>query len=132
MQQQIDSGMNLYDMNKQIMEKTGKPMSVYAVNQTLRSVVKPFLLKTKKELQPRYFMMLCHEKRDYTLFRLDWFSNDCIDNAIGILKECMQNRGILYAINMDEHDTAVELWLKINDEFNCYLLFPYDEGVIEV
>lgn len=44
----------------------------------------------------------------------------------------MQNRGILYGINMDEHDSAVELWIKDNEEFACYLLFPYDEGVIEV
>lgn len=70
MEQQIDSGLNLYDMNKQIMEKTGKPMSVYAVNEALRSIVKPFLLKTKKELQPRYFMMLCHEKEIIPF--LDW------------------------------------------------------------
>lgn len=133
MSQEIETGMNLYDMNKQIIQQNGKQLSVYALNEKLKQVVAPFFRKTKQEMQPKYFMLLCHEKRDYTLFRLDWFSNECDLDAAATLKECLQNRGLIYSIDWDNiNEVALEIWLHDGEGVNCYYLFPYDEGVIEV
>jgi hypothetical protein len=78
-------------------------------------------------------MLLCHEKRNYTLFNqtyheiIDWhwLSSE--------LKKCIKNRGTLYSVEPTQDGVALEIWLKDYDgDMDCYYLFPYNEGVIEL
>jgi hypothetical protein len=80
-----------------------------------------------------YAMLLCHERRDYTIFHL--YSNPpCNSNPPAIaakeLMICLTNRGGIVSIDETE-DGAWEIWLRIDNEDYCYYLFRYDEAVIE-
>ena len=112
----------IYDINKNIMNNMDKLSNPALVNK-LKKVAQYF------SENKTYFMLLCHEKRDYTLFRLT--KEDSHLEAADILKECLQNRGVVLEIEKTEDGFAFEIWLKIDGEAFCYYLFPYDEAVIE-
>lgn len=87
-----------------------------------------------KELN-KYYLLLCNENKDYTMFVLpEVFNDKHIKNLQNDLYECMKNRGELYgcAITTDKH--AIELWLKYDEdqEPHCYLFFPFDLGVVHL
>lgn len=113
--------------------------TVYDVNKSAYFSLKPLKgedLKTAFDIVLRYFqlngnylMMLCHEKRDYTIFKLA--SHLSAGKAVEELKECIKNRGSLVSVEMTD-DNAVEIWIKDFEDAYCYYLFPYNEGVIEV
>lgn len=115
----------LYDMNKGII-KNLKPLS------------KTKLREKKDELQhffveDKYFMLLCHEQRDYTVFKM---SNELLstakESAKILVDECLYNRGEIISIEKTEDDLAYEIWIRNEDEDFCYYLFPYSQAVIEV
>lgn len=116
----------LYDMNKAIIEQQGK-MSKTAFNDKLNGLVTDFFKATDNT----YYMMLCNEQRDYTVFRISEF--EVISKAVQELKECIENRGAVMSIEKDKNG-AIEIWIKdMSDEQNyCYYLFPYDTAIIEV
>ena len=85
----------------------------------------------------KYFMLLCTERKDYTVFNLNKDNNWNIANPMTIwnatndVVECMTNRGQLLSIE-DQQDGAWELWIKTEDgECYAYYLFPYGEAVLE-
>ena len=112
---------NLYDMNKQIMKQV-TPVEKIKMFANIKNY---FLSREHK-----YYMMLCHERRDYTVLKMN--SRFSADKAITELDECFQYRGELYSAELDASENAIEIWLKINNEMFCYYLFPYDDAVIEV
>lgn len=116
----------LYDMNKAIIEQQGK-MSKTAFKDRLNGLVTDFFKTTDNT----YYMMLCNEQRDYTVFRISEF--EAISKAVQELKECIENRGAVMSIEKDKNG-AIEIWIKdMSDEQNyCYYLFPYDTAIIEV
>lgn len=78
----------------------------------------------------KYFMMLNHEKRYFTLFvnfrplgvRL---AEEMID--VG------QSLGKLKGIEIDKKNNIAEFWIQGSDNIcRMYAVFPYDKGVIEV
>ena len=112
----------IYDINKNIMSKMDK-LSNPALMNKLKKVEQYF------NENKMYFMLLCHERRDFTLFRLT--ETNSPKEAISILKECLQNRGMVLEIEKVEETNAFEIWIKIDDEAFCYYLFPYDDAIIE-
>lgn len=75
-----------------------------------------------------YFMLLCHERRDYTVFNLvnsNWEKE--FKNA---MYDCLTNRGEVLDIRENE-DSVIEIWLKIEGDSYVYFLFPYSQGIIE-
>ena len=123
----VDLGSNLYDMNKQLMEQVGKELT------PMELVVK------QKELEDWfnwecdcYAMLLCHDRRDFTIFHM--YENQNPNPPALAAKECLgclTDRGKVYAMDLNK-DKAWEIWLKIDGKFYCYYLFRYDEAVIEV
>lgn len=112
---------SVYDINKNLMSKENK-LSLPALENKLKKVKEYFINGNK------YYMLLCHERRDYTVFNLlDALSPT---KAVKELKECLLNRGNVLSI--EKVEGAFEIWLKIDDEAFCYYLFPYDNAVIEV
>ena len=102
--------------------KDRKPLSKTALREKFKEAEKYFY-KNKM-----YFMLLCHDRRDYTLFRL--VKDKSFIEASAILRECLENRGRILDIE-PTNDNALEIWLLIEDEAFCYYLFPYDEAIIE-
>ena len=122
----MDAG-NLYDMNKQLFKQVGKVLSDLELVPIQNKLEDWFNWQIDG-----YAMLLCHERRDYTLFHLYEKANKNPPAvAAKELLICLKNRGDI--LSMDElPDKVWEIWLKIDDEPYCYYLFNYDEGVIEV
>ena len=115
----------LYDMNKQIMET--RP----ALSQLELAAVEPKISEWFNMIIDTYAMLLCHERRDYTIFHL--YEKQNPDPPAVAMKEliaCLMNRGEILSIDLNK-DKAWEIWLKINKKPYCYYLFKYDDAVIE-
>lgn len=112
----------VYEMNKNLM-KNEKKLSKPALENKIKKV-QSFFKENKF-----YFMLLCHERRDYTIIKLK--NKDSYEKAGEELKECLLNRGDILAIDK-ENENTFEIWLKIDDEAFCYYLFPYDDAIVEV
>jgi hypothetical protein len=121
---------NLYDMNKQIMEQI-PVITDEEIAEHKDTMTKWFFDK----INQKYFMLLCHEQRDYTLFNLDGLQtcsslkDKCMTAADDVI-DCMNNRGIITAITLQE-DGAYEIWMRNTEGNFAYYLFPYGAAVLE-
>lgn len=114
---------NLYEMNKALVKKE-KALSMSKIREGIKRIRTYCYDKREKENE-EYFMMLCHEKRDYTIFKIsnfDIFEKD--------LEECLVNRGQVKSINVDKAAAAYEIWMQFGDEPVCYYFFPYTNGIV--
>ena len=125
----------LYDLNKQIISQLPE-MTQEQIQEQLIKIRNWF-----SESKNKYFMLLCREKADYTLFnfgtgkgfKLPESINKISTKAIKELELCIKNRGILMSINRAPVD-AWEIWIKdfFNKEIHMYMLFECDPMVIEI
>lgn len=118
----------LYDINKVAIEKEGALNRPTFLNK-IKEVEKYFREKVTKG--NKYFMLLCNELKDYTVFNFVY--NNFAPGA-DELRECLLNRGEVYSIERTEDNIAMEIWIKYedDDELHCWYLFPYDNGIIEI
>lgn len=122
---------NLYDMNKAMILKE-KPLKNKALDDAFDKV-EGYIDKTKNN----YYMLLCNELRDYTVFNLVTKTVPIINTyeiTKNELKECCKNRGRIYSVTEDKQNGGIEIWIKTteDDELHVYYFFPYDAAVIEV
>ena len=123
---------NLYDVNKQLMA-TEKELSAeerFEIGKQLEAWL-------DDHFDSKYFMLLCHERRDYTVFNLDktssWKRADPLILRVARedILECLTNRGELISACLQE-DGAWEFWIKdILDGCFAYYFFPYGDAVLE-
>ena len=75
-----------------------------------------------------YYMLLCHERRDYTVFKIDDSTQGGLARDI---KDSLHNRGTVLAIDK-QPDEAYEIWIKdvVTSENFLYYLFNYTYGMI--
>ena len=118
----------LYDFNKEAM-KNEKPLDPIQFNTLTKDVATDMLANCDDDLH--YWMLLCHERRDYTVFNIIAYS-DVKDIEVE-LRPTLSNRGTIISIEK-QPDGAWEIWVRdIETEENfVYYFFPYDNGVIEV
>lgn len=118
----------LYDTNKTLIQQTEKVLKGRALYNKINEVVTPFLLNF---MTRKYYMLLCHELRDYTVFNLIENNQKKVEEE---LIECLKNRGAIYAIDVSEDEQALEIWIQYeeDDQMYCYMLFPCDDFIIEV
>lgn len=123
---QADFGSTLYDMNKQLVEQTCKPLTHLEL-----AAIQPKLEDWFNWIIDTYAMLLCHERRDYTVFHLYENQNENPPAvAANELLGCLTDRGEILSIE-ENSDHAWEIWLRINKKLYCYYLFRYDDAVIE-
>lgn len=122
--------------------------SLYALNQQAYDTVTPLGIRDKhkqlnnlyewvKEQRCDYTMLLCHERRDYTIFRYKTREDKKYYNGIfKDLKECLENRGKVLDIRYIQDQDAWEIWVRIfkdNSHQNYMYMFFNAEGfVVEV
>lgn len=122
---------NLYEMNKQLMEQ--EPVITKEELQVAKEQLRAWVSKNSSQ---KYFMMLCHEQRDYTLFNLDKTSSwgvipaTTIFTSVEDIIECLQNRGELLVADLQESQ-AWEFWIRNENGCFAYYLFPYGTAVLE-
>ena len=117
---------NLYEMNKHLISQTVKPLSHLEL-----AAIQLKLEDWFNMIIDTYAMLLCHERRDYTIFHLYEAQNPNPPAvAASELIGCLTDRGEILTIE-ETPDQAWEIWLKIDSEPVCYYLFKYDNAVIE-
>lgn len=122
---------NYYEMNKQLM--ANEPALTAEELTEAKDMLYDYALKHYAQ---KYFMLLCHERRDYTLFNLgenptsSVRDKSCSTFAFDVI-DCMQNRGQVIAAD-EQDDGAIEIWIRDEEnEMAAYYLFPYGAAVIE-
>lgn len=129
-------------MNK-IKGKGEVSMSLYEINQSLISQLPPYDEDQKKDLMDRiskwdiqnnthvkYYMLLNNDKHYYTVLHYsDASRTDFPTLGEGVVTLLVE---MGYNIMSDEirEDYCCEIWVKDDKETICYLLFPYDQGVV--
>ena len=115
----------VYDVNKQLIQNY-KPLTHLELAGIQNKLDDWFNM-----IIDTYAMLLCHDRRDYTIFHLYETQNEhptavAAKECLG----CLTDRGEILAIDPTEDD-AWEIWLKIDGQPYCYYLFRYDDAVIE-
>lgn len=119
---------SLYDLNKDLFKKE-QSLDIKETFTKNEEEFKKFL----KETNNKYYMLLCHEQRDYTLFNRISISEESADEALEGLEDCVRMRGSLLSFSKTDDGLAYEIWIrnKITSEIFVYYFFPYNIGVIE-
>lgn len=116
----------LYDMNKSLMAK--EPLlDAIEVNQKIKDMIVDFY-------NFNYLMLLCNERRDFTIFKLRPITSEEISNKFfEDMKETILNRGNVISIDK-QPDGAYEIWIRdlITNENFVYYLFDYSNAIVEV
>ncbi len=127
MNRKVETGISLYELNKQAMRQL-PPQSQKKLQKSLTSIGVWF--GTFKQ-EDRWFMLLCREKYDYTVFH---FKNPDYNQGVLNLKECIENRGQLFAIDYFHKENAYEIWIRNPEtkEVSLYMLFNWAPMIIEI
>ena len=122
---EIESGLTLYDLNKDLFQKE-KTLSSTKIKQK-----RPDIIKFFNEIKNNYYMLLCNELKDYTVFKTDDKREDTYTIAADELILCMQNRGNILSIERTNDKAALEIWMRIEDKIYVYYAFGYDAAIID-
>ena len=78
----------------------------------------------------RYYMLLCNDRRDYTLFDKNGRLSDLSTRITEDILDCVKNREC-HIVDYEDQQDAFEIWIKDSTEdAAAYYFFPYDRGVI--
>ncbi len=123
--QKIDTGMSLYELNKQGYAQ----LLPYDETQIQDAIT--WINEFSDKNKGKYYMLLCKEMSYYTVFEKDFLEYDCLSLGHGVI-ECLDNVGTIHGID-DNGEGALEIWVKTSDEeVYCMLLFNYDVGIVKV
>lgn len=116
----------VYDWVKKEVQTVDKPLSKTALREK-KANLEAFMRNTDNY----YYMLLCRERNDYTIFR----TNKTVDgnkyNVNVLIDEVADNRGTIKRIEKSEDGGAIEIWISIDDDAYCYMFFPCDMFVID-
>ncbi len=113
--------MSLYDINKAAMQGE----QAYTKKDCKKAVklINAFYEKFKSPL----FMLLGKDLGYYTILE-HAVSDDPKDSLGHKVFECLENVGVIYSVEEILDNPAIEIWVKIEDEFYCLYLFDYQAG----
>lgn len=115
-----------YEINKNLVEKYEKELTIKELQNKKTEIIN-FI----QETEGQYYMLLCNDKKDYTIFNI--LNKNNIQEMTNILvDECLTNRGIIKGIDLTKDKCAIEIWLSTENEAFCYYFFKYDDAVIEI
>lgn len=121
-----DNNFNLYKFNKICMSQFKE---FEELDNYIDKIIKK-IYKTKNNKKESYWMLLCKERSDYTVF-----VTKNRDNAASEIKETLCNRGLVIDIDLAPDSKYVyEIWIrdKETQENFVYYLFDYNNGVVEI
>jgi hypothetical protein len=118
----------VYEVNKKLSLENDKPLDPIALNLKVKDMA-------KKMSVGDFWMLLCNERRDYTIFDVKKGNVKDIEPE---LKETLTNRGEVITIFWNENYNAWEIWIRgihplTTEREDCmYLFFDYSSAVVEV
>lgn len=122
-----EASLSYYEANKQLMKKE---RSLDPIELNLKIIdIREILLENGV---PNYLMLLCNERKDYTIFEFKNTDITALKNFEKDFRECLINRGTVLTIAEKENENNVwEIWIRDEKEENfCYYLFDYSEAVL--
>lgn len=119
----FDTGINLYDFNKQIVAQM-KPYGDKELKNA-RGIINEFLSK----IQSKYYMLLNRENNYYTVFNIT--DNDEVPYAASEIIECIKFLGDIKSVGITEDEQAVEIWFQTDENVFVAYLFDYQGAVIK-
>lgn len=115
----------LYELNKQVMAQL--PPQAPEVLQHNMNLIGAWFSSTDKQ---HWFMLMCKERSDFTLIHI---KNSNYIDALNNLKEVLEERGEILAIQYVHGEDVFEIWVKTKDgEVFMFMLFEASWMVIEV
>lgn len=115
----------LYEFNKQILANM-PPQDPDVLSAVYVTIGDWFSLPHK----PSYYMVMCKEKSDFTLIHITGHN---YSGALQELKEILQERGEIIAIQYVHGEDAYECWVKDKSgEVFLYMLFEASWMVVDV
>ena len=122
---EIEAG-NVFELNKQIRRKSS-PMESEKLNEAITNLAGWCSFRCNA----RYYMLLCKERSDYTIFRLKNFNYDQAGQEV---KEVLESRGQIIGVDYLHGFDAYECWVKDpeTDEPFMYMFFVCDDFIVEV
>jgi hypothetical protein len=118
----------VYEVNKKLSLENDKPLDPIALNLKIKEIA-------EKMSVGDFWMLLCNERRDYTIFDVKKGNQKETEPA---LRETLQNRGDVVTIFWNDKYQAWEIWVRdINPlttekEDYMYLFFDYSSAIVEV
>lgn len=124
----LNSNLTLYDVNKQLLNNE-RFLDPIELNLKIKTIRKAYDNKTLK-----FLMLLCNERKDYTIFDLKNFTKEkdlCLNEFESDLRESLQNRGRVLTIEKAVSSPGWEIWLRDDEGENfCYYLFNCTPAVL--
>ena len=119
-----DISMTQYEMYKNLYSKVD-PLDEERLAGRLNTIGNWFGAK----LPNTYFMLLCRERNDYTIFKIlrHNYYRTCQE-----LQEVLENRGEVVDIEYVHGSDCYQCWIRKDGIVSMYMLFPCDDFVIEV
>lgn len=118
----LDMGINLYDLNKQLVEQLPD------YNEDNLEIGKSLINEFLKTTNSSYYMLLNKDINYYTVFAINLFSEKCCADEI---MACITELGAVKSISKTDDEQAIEIWIKQEDNISVMYLFNYAGGVIE-
>ena len=122
---QIDVSLGtLYDVNKSIINSM-KKLSTEEIEEKTKEMI-TFI----EQHLDNYYMLLCRERNDYTIFHKTLKDNSVI---IKELLECLDVRGAVKGFDITPDKYAYEIWITSEEENEsyCYYFFPNGTAKVE-
>ena len=115
--------MSLYDINKGLVNQLS-PCTEERIEEIKQEINDEF-----QNLNNEYFMLLCKELSYYTVLRKQPDeTNDFKDLGTAVISLAQEmDKDIMAG---DKFEGRYEIWLKDEEDSNCFILFPYDQGVV--
>ena len=122
---------SLYELNQQAYDQI-PIMSRKNIEKQLTN-----LYEWIQEQKCDYTMLLCHERRDYTILHYNNRENETYKNGTLVdLKECINNRGRLLDVRYLQDQDAWEIWIRIFENKGhqnyMYMFFNAEGFVVEI
>lgn len=122
----------LYSINKNIVQNAETKLPEGVLN-SKKEELRNYLRRTKN----KYYMLLCNDRKDFTIFTLGYENYytiedkyDCLINVL--IDECLSNRGEIRGFDITKDKEAIEIWISMDGDSYAYYFFPYDNAIIEI
>ena len=115
----------VYDFNKLAYEKVKGP------EQRKREMLANIGMWFSSDPKFKYFMFLCRELSDYTIFNFESFN---YSKAKEELEELIHERGELLDIVYNHNNDTYEIWMrtKSDNQIHMYMLFDCNDFIITI
>lgn len=125
MEEKTNASMNLYDLNKNIMQNI--PKEAIPTEEQVKKEINNFVAAVGSN----YYMLLGNEIKYYTIFEKT-NSEDLLEGSAGLAQEviwCLCDLGEI--LSCSQEPGAIEFWVRdANDEPQVLYFFDYSAGII--